>query len=100
MNSRNEIDAARAEGYYDGLRHGKQSGPGLTVEDALKELREMFPRRPIRLSIRQDFVLNGASRDPSDTEIYIGHDGDYVYFEDVEIGDCMAQVRQWHKEQS
>lgn len=71
----------------------------ITVESCLAELREMFPRTPVRLSVRQDFVINGAARDPNDVYIHIGHERDSVYFEDAELADLMSQIREWKESQ-
>lgn len=63
-----------------------------TVEEALRELREMFPdAHPI--SINHSIAMQGSNRAD-----YATMQADNEGWRDTTLTDCMAQVRQWHQE--
>ena len=67
----------------------------ITVEDALKELREMFPKRWITITAS----THSARANSIKVSWTISVNQLVDDFEAATLADCMDQVRAWHKAQ-
>lgn len=61
-----------------------------TIEECLKELREMFPRCPVIVS---------AFLCPNEYSIAVASEDEYELFNYPTLNECVAQVRAWKESQ-
>lgn len=75
----------------------------LTVEEALRELREMFPKMWVYVIVQQSGDYSPQGKLEIETTVIVqvdSDDGDIIYNDLFDtLNEAMAQVRQWHKEQ-
>ena len=93
-------------GGYSCTKNGRELPMTATepsVEDCLRELREMFPDAKF-ITISGDYTNHWNGENRFSTRILIASSwregqGGKFFTSDPSLGDAMSQVRAWHKEQ-
>jgi hypothetical protein len=75
-----------------------------SVEDCLKELREMFPKTWAYVTVQQSGDCSPRGKCEVETFVIIQVDsnkGDIIYNDSSDtLSEAMAQIRAWHSEQA
>lgn len=83
-----------------GNRVAQPKAQPITVEEALRELRKMFPNESIQVTVS---VWDWPEKQPpwtdgTEAKILIGLDREWI--KAPTLSEAMAQVREWHQNQS